>query len=243
MTLVSSPTLARIPAGECLMSAGSAEDQRSTERVFVDEFFIGRCPVTQEEYARFVRASGHSAPGVRALPLVAANGHDQVFKDFAAPYVWTLNHPPAGLSTHPVVLVRYEDCLEYCRWLSAELHRPVRLPTANEWEKAARGGVEDQRYPWGNDIDPTKGNFLAEGAAKSKRGTKPTGLYSPNAFGLYDMAGNVWEWVSGWQDAMRVVRGGSWVNEDVEMLRCAYRHRVPEDTYSYSIGFRIVCTG
>lgn len=242
MTPVSSLNLARIPAGEFLMSAESPEDQRSTERVFVEEFFIGRFPVTQEEYARFVRATGHPAPRVQALPLVAANGHDQVFRELAAPYVWTMNEPPAGLSTHPVVLVRYEDCVEYCRWLSLELNREVRLPTANEWEKAARGGVDGQSYPWGNDIDRTKGNFLVDGN-KSQRGTRPAGLYSPNAFGLYDMAGNVWEWVSDWQGPMRMVRGGSWVNEDVEMLRCAYRHAVPEDTYSYSIGFRIVCTG
>jgi formylglycine-generating enzyme required for sulfatase activity len=239
--MIQPPNLVRIPAGDFLMGAGAEDGERSTDRVFVDEFSIGRFPVTQDEYAQFVRQTGHPAPAVRALPLVAANGRDRVFKELAAPYVWEGNRPPAGHDAHPVVLVGYEDCVEYCRWLSGELDRLVRLPTGLEWEKAARGGIDGRRYPWGDDIDPTSCNFLIDPAAKAERGTRPSGMYPPNAFGLYDMAGNVWEWISDRHGGMRIVRGGSWVNDDVEMLRCGYRHRVPEDTYAYSIGFRIVC--
>jgi formylglycine-generating enzyme len=148
----------------------------------------------------------------------------------------------------------------YCRWLSGELQRDVRLPTEAEWEKAARGGVDGQRYPWGNDIDPTRGNFLTDPSVKRQRGTRPTGTYPPNAYGLYDMCGNVWEWVSDWYAAdyygsgqvrdpggpgfgdMRIVRGGAWVNDDVSLLRCSHRHKVPPDTYAYSVGFRITCS-
>jgi formylglycine-generating enzyme len=260
MTSSSAPNLARIAAGEFLMGASDGEeDERPVHRVFVDEFEIGRFPVTQDEYARFVHATDYPAPAVRNLPLVTTGGRDGMFKELAAPYVWDRDEPPAGHGSHPVVLIRYDDCVAYCRWLSDDLGRVVRLPTEAEWEKAARAGLEGRRYPWGDDIDPSKCNFLNDAAAKAQRGTKPAGTYAPNEFGLYDMAGNVWEWVSDWYakdyyfsspsrgpngpptGATRIVRGGSWVNDDVEMLRCAYRHKVPHDTYAYSIGFRIVC--
>ena len=173
--------------------------------------------------------------------------------------MWEDGHPPAGHGSHPVVLVPYDDAVAYCRWLSDALGRIARLPTEAEWEKAARGGTDGQRYPWGDDIDPSRGNFLSDPAVKNERGTRPTGTYPANGYGLYDMAGNVWEWVSDWyasdyysisdsrnprgpeSGSMRIVRGGSWVNEDIGMLRCAYRHQVPPDTYAHSVGFRIVC--
>ena len=240
-------------------AADAAEDERPVHRVTVSEFFIGRFPVTQDDYARFVRATAYPSPSVRGLPLIAQGGRDGIFRDLAMPYVWTEDGPPAGRGSHPVVLVRYDDALAYCAWLGEQLHRIVRLPTEAEWEKAARGGAEGLRYPWGNDISPTRGNYLADGSAKRRRGTRPTGTYPPNAYGLYDMGGNVWEWVSDWyapdsyglaeerdphgpeSGSLRIVRGGSWVNDEVSMLRCAYRHTVPPDTYAYSIGFRIVC--
>jgi formylglycine-generating enzyme required for sulfatase activity len=255
------PDLARIPAGDFLMGAADAEeDQRPVHRVYVSEFFISRFPVTHDEYARFVRATGHVAPAIRSLPLITAGGRDELFREMALPYVWDKDHPPTGHGSHPVVLVRYDDALAYCAWMAETIRRPTRLPTEAEWEKAARGGADGLRYPWGNEIDPSRGNYLADPSAKRQRGTRPTGTYPPNAFGLYDMCGNVWEWVSDWYGAeyyglgdardpkgpsggsVRIVRGGSWVNEDMSMLRCSYRHRVPPDTYAYSIGFRIVCS-
>jgi len=242
------------------MGAADAEaDERPVHRVHVSEFLIGRFPVTQEDYARFVRETGHPAPAIRDLPLVTAGGGADSFKELAAPYVWDAAELPDGRGTHPVVLVRYDDAVAYCGWISEVLSRRVRLPTEAEWEKAARGGAEGQRYPWGQDADTSHGHFLPDAAVKRERGTRPTGTYPPNAYGLYDMIGNVWEWVSDWHSAdyygrgdardprgpetgsMRLVRGGSWVTDDVSMLRCAYRHKVPPDTYAYSIGFRIVC--
>jgi sulfatase modifying factor 1 len=253
------PDLARIPAGDFLMGAADAEeDERPVHRVYVGEFFIGRYPVTQEEYARFIRATGYPAPSVGGTPLIAV-GSETLFMELAAPYVWEGLEPPAGHLTHPVVLIRYEDANAYCRWLSDALGRVVRLPTEAEWEKAARGGAEGQRYPWGMDLDPSRCNFLVNPAEKPQGGTRTTGTYAANAYGLYDVAGNVWEWVSDWYGSdyyglgdmrqprgpdagvLRIVRGGSWVNADETMLRCAYRHKVPPDTYAYSIGFRIVC--
>lgn len=254
------PDLARIPAGEFLMGAADfGEDERPVHRVSVSEFFIGRFPVTDDEYARFIRATGCPPPALRGLPLIAAGGREALFKEFAAPYIWT-EDPPAGQGSHPVVLVRYDDAVAYCRWLSRGIGRVVRLPTEAEWEKAARGGADGLRYPWGNDIDSSRCNYLVDPSVKRQKGTRPTGTYPPNAYGLHDAAGNVWEWVSDWYHAdyysagdvqdprgpdsgnMRIVRGGSWVNDDVAMLRCACRHKVPPDTYAHSIGFRVVCS-
>ena len=254
------PDLARIPAGEFLMGAADArEDERPIHRVHVSEFFIGRFPVTNDEYAKFVRATGHPAPRVRELPIITSGGRDAMFCELSAPYIWQDVTAPAGRGTHPAVLIRYDDAVAYCDWLTSVLGRLVRLPTEAEWEKAARGGVDGRKYPWGNEIDSSHGNFLPDPAVKRQRGTRATGTFEPNAYGLYDVAGNVWEWVSDWYSAdyyglgdsrdprgpstgtMRVVRGGSWVNADVSFLRCACRHQVPPDTYAYSIGFRIVC--
>jgi len=240
-------------------AADFGEDERPVHRVHVSEFFIGRFPITHDEYARFVRATSYPPPAIRGLPLIATGDREARFKELAAPYVWT-DEPPPGRGGHPVVLIRYDDALAYCRWLSGVIGRAVRLPTEAEWEKAARGGSDGLRYPWDNDIDASRCHFLTDPSAQGDKGTRPTGTYPPNAYGLYDMSGNVWEWVSDWHHAdyysagevqdprgprsgnMRIVRGGSWVNDDVAMLRCAYRHKVPPDTYSYSIGFRIVCS-
>jgi formylglycine-generating enzyme required for sulfatase activity len=257
VTLAALPDLARIPAGDFLMGAADADDdERPVHRVYVSEFSIGRFPVSNDEYARFVRAARYPPPTIRNLPLVAS-GRDVQFKEIASAYAWRNGAPPSGRGSHPVVLVTFDDASAYCEWLSAEVGRAVRLPTEAEWEKAARGGVDGFRYPWGDDMEAGRGHFLA--ARDDRRGTRPVGTYPPNAYGLCDMIGNVWEWVRDWyhrdyygtgetrdptgprSGTLRIVRGGSWLNDDAAMLRSAYRHKVPPDTYAYSIGFRIVC--
>ena len=242
------------------MGAADAEDdERPIHRVYVSEFYIGRFPVTMDEYARFVHETGHPPPAIDDLPMIATGGRDSTFRELASPCVWDGSTPPTGRGSHPVVLVRYDDAVAYCQWLTKAIEREVRLPTEAEWEKAARGGVEGRRYPWGNDINPTFAHYLNDPTVKHQRGTRSAGTYQPNGYGIHDMAGNVWEWVSDWYSpdyygsgdlrdphgpvsgTMRIVRGGSWVCDDGSMLRCAYRHNVPPDTYAYSLGFRIVC--
>ncbi len=261
MSRVEAPHLARIPAGDFLMGAADGQvDERPVHRVRVNEFFIGRFPVTNDEYARFVRATGHPAPAIRTVPLIARGDREALFAESATPYIWRNGEPPAGQGNHPVVLVTHDDAVAYCAWLSITLRRPVRLPSEAEWERAARGGVDGMKYPWGDDIDSSRCNYLADPTVRKQRGTRPTGTYSANSFGLCDVIGNVWEWIGDWygaeyygendivdphgpsSGALRIIRGGSWVTDDPSMLRCAYRHKVPPDTYSYSIGFRIVST-
>jgi formylglycine-generating enzyme required for sulfatase activity len=189
--------------------------------------------------------------------MVSDGAIEQEFRALAAAYFWSNGTPPEGRDHHPVTLVRYEDAVAYCDWLAIKTSNPIRLPTEAEWERAARGGLEGKRYPWGDALDPAYAHFLPNAGMKAQRGTAPVGSYPANGFRLFDMAGNVWQWVSDWytpayyqraqylnpqgpeSGLMRIVRGGGWVNADGHYLRCACRHKVPPDTYAYSIGFRI----
>ena len=257
------PDLALIAAGEFLMGSEDAEeDERPVHRVHVDEFLLGVQPVTNAEYARFVHDTGHRSPAIYELPIVVKAGgleRERSFRQVGGPYVWEDGNPQPDRADHPVSLVRYDDAVAYCAWLAAATGKPFRLPTEAEWEKAARGGAESKRYPWGDRLDRNMANFLADPALKPAQGTMPCRSFPANAFGLFDMAGNVWEWVSDWYDPryyaaadarnpggppnghLRLVRGGSWLVADVRMLSCSHRHKVPPDTYSYAIGFRVAC--
>ncbi len=243
-------------------AADGEEDERPEHAVHVDEFLTSVRPITNAEYARFVREANHRAPAIYDLPVVVTAGgaeREQTFRTISQPYIWLHGEPAADRCLHPVTLVRLEDAVAYCAWLSAETGRTVRLPTEAEWEKAARGGHSGKRYPWGDRMDRNMANFLTDPSLKPLQGTTRCGSYPPNAYGLYDMAGNVWQWVADWYDPLyyaaspfenppgpaagqlRLVRGGSWLVADVRMLSCSHRHKVPPDTYSYGIGFRVVC--
>ena len=250
--------VARIAAGEFVMGADDGEDdERPPHRAYVDEFAIGAHPVTNAEYARFIADTGYPSPAVRTLPLMVSGPLESDFRTLAAAYYWTNGTPPEGRDNYPVTLVRYDDAMQYCAWLANKTGKPVRLPTEAEWERAARGGLEGKRYPWGDTLETSQAHFLPDPAAKAGHGTAPVGSYPPNGFNVYDMAGNVWEWVADWYSPdyygraqflnprgpdhgiMRIVRGGAWVNADPRYLRCSYRHKVPPDSYAYSIGFRV----
>ena len=163
------------------------------------------------------------------------------------PRYWT--NPSYNQPDQPVVGVSWDDAVAYARWTGK------RLPTEAEWERAARGGLVGKRYPWGNDISHNDANFSGTSGIDIWNAPAPVGKFPPNGYGLYDMAGNVWEWVAdrylgnyysiGPQKnpkgpdtgSWRVLRGGSW-NYDTYFLRCAFRRSLePTSTLSLN-GFR-----
>ncbi len=250
--------MARVPGGEFLMGSDEGdEDERPVHPVCLDDYYIGVHPVTNAEYYRFIAETGYRPVAVHDVPSLVAAEFLDTFNQLAARFAWENGRPREGFEDHPVTLVQYRDATQYCSWLAATTGRPFRLPTEAEWEKAARGGLDGMRYPWGDEIDPGRANYLPDPCLKAKRGTQPVGSYPCNGYRLFDMAGNVWQWVSDWYDPqyyamseyrnpqgpaagrLRCVRGGSWVNDDISFLRCAERHEVPPDTYAYSIGFRV----
>ncbi|MEZ5471359.1 MAG: SUMF1/EgtB/PvdO family nonheme iron enzyme [Marinicella sp.] len=156
-----------------------------------------------------------------------------------------------GRGNRPVINVNWDDAKEYTQWLSQKTGKTYRLPSESEWEYAARAG-SSTKYSWGDSISCSQANYGGCG----KRSTQPVKSYKKNAFDLYDMHGNVWEWVedkyydnyngapsdgSAWTNGSsqyRVLRGGSWYNFS-NLLRSVYRYRFDPKNRIYDFGFRL----
>ena len=167
--------MVRIPAGEFEMGSNDPEarkNERPVHTVYVDAFYIDQHEVTNLEYQQFVLAN----------PRWQKNRIDKRFHNGIYLGDWNGNEYPAGKSKHPVRRVSWYAAMAYAVWLGK------RLPTEAEWEYAARGGLAGKKYPWGDLIDHQRANYGNVGS------TTPVGKYRPNGYGLYDMAGNVWEW-------------------------------------------------
>lgn len=239
------PKLVLIPEGGFLMGRpagdGVPAEETGQAEVFLPAYRIGRYPVTNREYAEFVRQKGHKAP-----------------------QSWVGNRPPAQKLEHPVIGVSWDDASAYCVWLREQTGRPYRLPTEAEWEKAARG-VDGRLYPWGNEWDATcwSGADLQETVPV---GSCPDGV---SFFGCYDMLSNVWEWTStlwgqDWRTptfiypyrpddgreeqqagrfVLRVLRGGRIrrINTSDPYGHCTARTRWHPDRTSALYGFRVAC--
>ena len=251
----------------------------------VGSYWIDRHPVTNAQFARFVAATGHVSSAERAGPDGTPPG-SAVFERPVGerPGRWRFvpgadwRHPEgpgsdlAGRAAHPVVQVSVEDALAYARWAGRD------LPTEAEWEVAARGGLVGQRYAWGSEVRPQgrhaantwQGEFPFENTrADGWVGTSPVGCFRPNGYGLYDMAGNVWQWTtSGYRPGhrrgpdgllaevpasegldprqpgvpVRVIKGGSHLCAPNYCLRYRPAARQPQAaaTGSSHLGFRTV---
>ncbi len=216
--------MVRIPAGEFLY--GEAKEPTTIDHDYLIDVF----PVTNSIYKEFLDANlGHDVPFV-----------DQ---SWAQPYNWDKEKRlfPVGKDDHPVVLVSYEDALAFCRWRSEKEGGEFRLPSEEEWEKAARG-TDGRQYPWGEEFAQERCNTEEAGIGE----TTPVDRY-PEGRGVFDcmdMVGNVWEWTGSWFDDdkdLKVLRGGSW-NFDRGFARCAARLRYPPNNRDHILGFRCART-
>ena len=164
-----------IPAGEFQMGSNDGEnDEKPVHTVYLDAFYMDIYEVTNAQYKKFVDANPQwekDRPGSKYRD------------DIDYLYHWNGNSYPNGKGDHPVAHVNWRDAMAYAQWAGK------RLPTEAEWEKAARGGLVGKTYPWGNAIDSNKANY-----GDNVGRTIAVGKYPPNGYGLYDMAGNVWEW-------------------------------------------------
>ena len=218
-----------IPAGEVRLGTDNKTDltfgtEADTRTVFVAAFYIDKYEVTNKQYAKFCSETGHRQPKFSDDPRL--NAPDQ-----------------------PAVGVNWEDAEAYAVWAGK------RLPTATEWEKAARG-TDGRLYPWGNAYDPARGNFddggNMDGSSDGYAMTSaPVGNFTSgiSPYGLHDMAGNVWEWVTEQHTEhsetingkIYAIRGGSWTNGAGDTrATIAYIYPAQCSDHSSSVGFRCV---
>ena len=206
---------------------------------YLPAFRIQKVPVTQYEYARFVADTGHRAPFVDATTW-QSYGLVHPYKR-ARSYNWSGNTPPAGKENHPVVLVTVSDAEAYALWLSRKTGRKLRLPGAEEWEKAMRG-TDGRLYPWGDDYDASRLNNADQGSVASEYATMPVGSFPQGAspYGVLDGAGQVYEWTATEHGKhSHVVKGGSW-DDHGGICRPAAWHSRPQRLKHILIGFRLV---
>lgn len=194
-------------------------------------------PVTQAQYAEFVMA-GKAAPPAIDEAAWSAQGFSHQFAADVARFSWKGTAPPDDRLDHPVVLVSHDDASRYCAWRGELRGQPRRLPTAAEFEKAARG-TDGLAYPWGNTFAGSKLN-TANGGPKD---TVPAGTHAAGAspYGLLDMAGNVAQWTTTAGDAgTMLVKGSSW-DDNAGFGRAASARMFKRSVRHIVIGFR--CAG
>lgn len=208
------PGWVTVPGGVAVL--GSREPGAPAPReVAVDSFWMSRTEITTAQFARFLNDTGVTLDS----PQFA--GHPGHYAPLAP--------------RDPVAFVTQAQAEAYARWLSGWLKVAVALPTEDEWEYAARGGVHAAPYPWGWAEASGRAAFRLERA-------RPVGAYPPNPFNLYDLAGNVAEWCRAESDETASVpaRGGSWSERSERMLRVWNRVDLPRAYRDADTGFRVL---
>jgi formylglycine-generating enzyme len=262
---------------------GFPEDGEGPVReVTVDPFYIDVTPVTNAQWREFVAATGFRTEAQRFGWSFVFQGHlpPERYIELvettvaAAPWWCKVAHadwlhpegPDSSIANRdecPVVHVSWNDATEYCKWVGK------RLPTEAEWEYAARGGLEQALFPWGDELTPDgrhlcnvwQGDFPAHDLGEDGYTAPcPPRAFPPNAYGLYSMTGNVWEWCSDWFDATyhvtatrtnpvgppeatsKVMKGGSYLCHEsyCNRYRVAARTSNTPDSATTNIGFRCV---
>jgi formylglycine-generating enzyme required for sulfatase activity len=223
------PALISIPEGDFLMgSEDGMDNEKPAHRVWVNGFMMGKFPVTNKEYEIFVEETGAQQPPFWLEAM--------------------FSHPDK-----PVVGVSWHDAVCYCDWLTDRIGKPFRLPTEAEWERAARGGKEGEKYPWGDELPSEK---IYPGYDVETGGPERVGLNEPNGFGLYDMSASVHEWCGDFYDSnyyqispeknplgpssglRKVSRGGSWRHR-IKFSRSAARSSLNSAFKYADYGFRV----
>jgi formylglycine-generating enzyme required for sulfatase activity len=237
-----------VPPGIFTMGfSKGAEDEQPAHQVQLGAYLIDLIPTTNRLFEAFVTATGYVTDAEREGKGWVYDGKKFTLVVKGADW----RHPMgpsdsiAGRHDVPVVQVSHADALAYCTWAGK------RLPTEAEWERAARGGLEGKPYPWGDDAPSGKAWYGAAGSGKAMA----VGGFPHNGFGLYDMAGNIWEWCGDWYEkgyyrssppadppgpetgTSRVLRGGCWYGTDSQ-LRVSYRFRSDPVQRNTAAGFR-----
>jgi formylglycine-generating enzyme required for sulfatase activity len=235
-------------------------DARPVHTVFLDAFYIDAMEVTNAMYAKFLNAVGKHV-GDDGNTWLNIGAGDALIKLDGGQY-----RPKAGFGDHPVVQVSWYGAGAYAQWAGK------RLPTEAEWEKAARGGLEGKRFPWGDELTHNDANYAGVLGDDEWEQTAPVGSFPANGYGLHDMAGNVSEWcMDEWDegfyansprhnpiagvpvafvnddfanvDTRRVFRGGAWFNAHPALnLTCYVRNSTAPTRTTSGTSFRCAVT-
>ena len=286
ISVVFTENMIKLPGGKFLMGTDNeegfpADGEGPVREIYLDSFYIDATTVTNLQFSEFIKTTGYKTEAEQygwSFVFYGLLSEEDQKADYqvaaSTPWWWSVpgaqwNHPEGKDSNiderkdHPVVHVSWNDAQAYCQW------KGKRLPTEAEWEYAARGGLVQKKFPWGDELTPDGGhrcniwqgqfpdyNSLEDGYL----GTAPVKSFKPNDFGLYNMSGNIWEWCNDWfskdfhktgprknpagpqKGESKVMRGGSFLCHQsyCNRYRVAARSSNTMDSSTSNMGFRCV---